>query len=110
LIRDVSNTSKLGLVVLDACRNNPFVPKMQSTNVTRAVERGFSRVEPSDNVMVAYSARDGTTAKDGSGRNSPFTQSLLNNIEKPGLEIRFLFANVRDDVMQATNKEQQPYV
>lgn len=110
LTRAVSNTSKLGLVILDACRSNPFLPKMQSTNLSRAVERGFSRVEPSDNVLVAYAARDGTTASDGSGRNSPFTSSLLKNIEMPGLEITFLFRNVRDDVMAATKREQQPFV
>jgi len=110
MIRAVSNTSRLGLVILDACRNNPFLPGMQITNVARSVERGLSRIEPSDNVMVAYAARDGTTARDGAGRNSPFTASLLKNLETPGLEIRFLFANVRDDVMAATNREQQPFV
>ena len=110
VVRAVSNTSRLGLVILDACRNNPFLPGMQMTNVARSVERGLSRVEPSDNVLVAYAARDGTTARDGSGRNSPFTASLLKNIETPGLEVRFLFANVRDDVMAATNREQQPFV
>jgi len=110
LTRAVSNTTKLGLVILDACRNNPFLPRMQTTNVQRAVERGFSRVEPSGNVLVAYSARDGTTANDGSGRNSPFTHSLLANIETPGLEIDLLFRNVRDDVLNATNGVQQPFV
>ncbi|WP_454620412.1 caspase family protein [Bradyrhizobium cenepequi] len=110
MARAVSNTSKLGLVILDACRTNPFIPKMRSTNMSRAVDRGFSRVEPSDNVLIAYAARDGTTAQDGMGRNSPFTRSLLNNIETPGLEIRFLFATVRDEVMASTNREQQPYI
>ncbi len=110
LTRAVSNTTRLGLVILDACRSNPFLPKMQRTSLTRAVDRGFSRVEPNDNVLVAYSARDGTTANDGSGRNSPFTSSLLKNIETPGLDVRFLFAGVRDDVMAATNREQQPFL
>jgi hypothetical protein len=110
LSRTVSNTSKLGMVILDACRSNPFVPKMLATNVQRAVERGFSRVEPSDNVLVAYSAREGTTASDGSGRNSPFTRALLANIETPGLEIDLLFRNIRDDVMAATSRGQQPIV
>jgi YceG-like family/Caspase domain len=108
--RAVSNTTKLGLVVLDACRSNPFLPKMQRTNLTRAVDRGLARIEPNDNILVAYSARDGTTANDGSGRNSPFTSSLLKNIETPGLDVRFLFAGVRDDVMAATKREQQPFI
>jgi Caspase domain len=108
--RAVSNTAKLGLVILDACRSNPFLPKMQSSNVQRDVERGFSRVEPSDNVLIAYAARDGTTASDGAGRNSPFTQSLLKHIETPGLEISYLFRVVRDDVMQSTKRGQQPFL
>jgi uncharacterized caspase-like protein len=110
LTRAVSNTSALGLVILDACRSNPFLPKMQRTGLTRAVDRGFARVEPNDNVLVAFAARDGTTANDGTGRNSPFTSSLLKNIETPGLEITFLFRSVRDDVMAATKRGQQPYL
>lgn len=108
--RAVSNTSKLGLVILDACRTNPFLVKMKSTNLSRAVDRGFSRVEPSENVLVAYAARDGTTASDGPARNSPFTNALLKNIETPGLEIQFLFRKIRDEVMKATRREQQPFV
>src|SRR5262249_26221417 len=71
---------------------------------------GLAPTEPTDNVLIAYSARDGTTASDGDGRNSPFTASLLRHIETPGLEISFLFRRVRDDVMAATKREQQPFV
>jgi hypothetical protein len=107
----VSNTASLGLVVLDACRNNPFSAKMQRSLTLRAAIRGgLGRIEPVGNVLVAYAARDGTTALDGDGRNSPFTTALLHNIETPGLEVTFLFRNVRDDVMEATRNEQQPFV
>jgi hypothetical protein len=106
----VESASKLGLVILDACRNNPFSTKMQRTVRTRSVSRGLAGVEPSGNVLVAYAAKDGTTAADGTGRNSPFTTSLLKHIETPGLEINFLFRNVRDDVIKATRREQQPFV
>jgi hypothetical protein len=106
----VESASKLGLVILDACRNNPFSSKMQRTVRTRSVSRGLAGVEPSGNVLVAYAAKDGTTAADGSGRNSPFTTSLLKHIETPGLEINFLFRNIRDDVIKATRREQQPFV
>jgi len=106
----VANAHTLGLVILDACRNNPFATKMQRGGRYRAVERGLARVEPSDNVLVAYASKDGTTASDGTGRNSPFTGALLNNVETPGLEISFLFRRVRDEVMAATKKEQQPFV
>ena len=106
----VSKARKLGLVILDACRNNPFAAKMKRSMSTRAVVRGLAPTEPSDNVLIAYAARDGTTASDGDGRNSPFTASLLRHIETPGLEISFLFRRVRDDVMAATKREQQPFV
>ncbi|MET4423044.1 caspase family protein [Bradyrhizobium barranii subsp. apii] len=106
----VSKARKLGLVILDACRNNPFAAKMKRSFSTRAVARGLAPTEPSDNVLIAYAARDGTTASDGDGRNSPFTTSLLRHIETPGLEISFLFRRVRDDVMAATRREQQPFV
>jgi uncharacterized caspase-like protein len=106
----VSKARQLGLVILDACRNNPFAAKMKRSLSTRAVARGLAPTEPTDNVLVAYAARDGTTASDGDGRNSPFTTALLRNIETPGLEISFLFRRVRDDVMSATKREQQPFV
>ena len=107
----VSNTTSLGLVVLDACRNNPFAAKMHRALALRAATAGgLGRIEPVGNVLVAYAARDGTTALDGDGRNSPFTAALLHNIETPGIEVTFMFRNVRDDVMEATRNEQQPFV
>jgi uncharacterized caspase-like protein len=106
----VAGANRLGLVILDACRNNPFAAKMQRSIRNRAVDRGLVRTEPTDNVLVAYAARDGTTASDGAGRNSPFTAALLKHVETPGLEIRYLFASVRDDVMASTNRVQQPFV
>lgn len=106
----VENASRLGLVILDACRNNPFSAKMARTVRTRAVSRGLAAVEPTGNVLISFSAREGTTAADGAGRNSPFTTSLLKHLETPGLEINFLFRNVRDEVLRATKREQLPFV
>jgi hypothetical protein len=106
----VENASRLGVVILDACRNNPFAAKMQRTVRTRAVSRGLAAVEPTGNVLIAFAAREGTTAADGVGRNSPFSASLLRHIETPGLEITFLFRNVRDDVLDATRRAQLPFV
>ena len=111
VMMQVSSTTSLGLVILDACRNNPFAIKMnRSLAVRAAVSGGLGRIEPVGNVLVAYAARDGTTALDGGGRNSPFTAALLRNIETPGVEVTFVFRNVRDDVMEATRNEQQPFV
>jgi uncharacterized caspase-like protein len=83
----VSAASKLGVVVFDACRNNPFTNTIRRSIATRAVTRGLSRVEPMNNVLVAYAAKDGTTASDGSGDHSPFTAALLKHIETPELEV-----------------------
>jgi uncharacterized caspase-like protein len=110
LMLSVSSASKLGLVILDACRNNPFTAKMQRTARMRAVARGFTAVEPGGSVLVLFAARDGTTAADGDDRNSPFTTALLRHLETPGLEINFLFRNIRDDVIRATGGEQEPFV
>jgi len=106
----VSAASKLGVVMLDACRNNPFINKVKRSVATRSVSRGLSRVEPMNNVLVAYAAKDGTTASDGSGDHSPFTTALLKHLETAGLDVTFLFRSVRDDVLAATNNEQQPFV
>jgi tetratricopeptide (TPR) repeat protein len=99
-----------GLIILDACRDNPFIAKMKPKNQNRSIDRGLAREESRNNILIAYAAREGTTAKDGSGRNSPFSQALLKHLTTPGLEIDLLFRNVRDDVMEETNREQQPFV
>lgn len=96
----VSGASRLGLVMLDASRSIPL---------PRPATRGLQKVQ-SSNILVVYAARDGATAADGAGRNSPFTQALLKHIETPGLEITRLFRMVRDDVMDATQGAQQPFV
>lgn len=106
----VGAASRLGLIILDACRNNPFAARMHRSLPVRAVERGLARVEPAASVLVAFAAKEGTTANDGRGRNSPFTAALLRQIETPGLELNFLFRNVREDVLKATNARQEPVV
>jgi uncharacterized protein len=110
LMQSVRQASGAGLVILDACRDNPFTAKMSRSKLTRSVDRGLARVEPTANVLVAYAAKDGTVAKDGTGRNSPFTAALLNNLETPGLDVGLLFRTVRDEVLSATRREQQPFV
>src|SRR5882757_4634057 len=105
----VSEAKSLGLVILDACRNNAFA-NTRRTGATRSAARGLAPIDPTENVLIAYAARDGTTASDGAGRNSPFTAALLRHLETPGLEVEFLFRNVRDDVWAATNGGQQPFL
>ena len=109
VMRAVGRASGLGLVILDACRNNPFVASMQRSGATRAVGRGLTRVEPKGQTLVAYAAREGTTADDGGGRNSPYTTALLHYLEEPGLEVQFLFRKVRDAVLSSTGGRQEPF-
>ncbi|MGO9545876.1 MAG: tetratricopeptide repeat protein [Rhodomicrobium sp.] len=107
----VDAATKLGLVILDSCRNNPFLAHMaRSAGASRAISQGLANVEPEGNVLVAYSAKHGTTAQDGAGAHSPFTAALLDHIEEPGLEINFLFRKVRDEVRAKTQRQQEPYL
>jgi uncharacterized caspase-like protein len=98
-------------VIIDACRNNPFLSRMvRAGGATRSVSRGLPPVEPEGNVLIAYAAKHGTTADDGGGDHSPFTEALLANIEEPGLEINFLFRKVRDQVRERTARRQEPFL
>ncbi|MEM8687034.1 MAG: caspase family protein [Pseudomonadota bacterium] len=105
----VSGARTLRLVILDACRNNPFAASMTMTSSTRSLGRGLARVEPEAGTLVTFAAKEGTTALDGTERNSPYTAALLKHLETPQLEINFLFRQVRDDVMASTNRQQQPF-
>lgn len=100
---------RLRLVVLDACRNNPFLDQMKRTVATRSLTRGLARTEPDAGTLIVYSAKHGELALDGDGDNSPFAIALLRRLKTPNLEIRRLFDLVRDDVLLATAKKQQPY-
>ncbi|MET3900954.1 hypothetical protein ABIB57_004922 [Devosia sp. UYZn731] len=106
----VSGARTLRMVLLDACRNNPFAAQMTVTGANRSVGRGLTPPELGGGTLVAYSAKGGTVALDGNGRNSPFAKALLDNIEVPGLEINFLFRKVRDSVLTATLNRQEPFV
>ena len=106
----VDAATKLGLVILNSCRNNPFLARMVRSSATRSLGRGLSPVEPEGNVLVVYSAKHGTTAEDGIGNHSPFTEALLAHIEEADLEINFLFRRVRDRVREKTAKRQEPFL
>ena len=111
VLEKVESARKLRLVILDACRNNPFVARMVRTaGVSRSIGRGLAQIEPEGGVLVAYASKHGTTAEDGVGANSPFAEALLTHLEEPGLEINFLFRKVRDRVMTATGRRQEPYL
>ncbi|MGY8638699.1 tetratricopeptide repeat protein [Bradyrhizobium sp. 14AA] len=110
VIAAVGAARKMRLVVLDACRDNPFAPTMQRTLSLKLVDKGFSNIEPGAGFMVVYAAKHGETAMDGDGNaNSPFATALAREIKEPKVEIRKLFDIVRDDVWAVTKHEQQPF-
>lgn len=102
---------RLRLIVLDACRDNPFVRSMKRSATGRSVGRGLARVEVlTSDTLVAYAAKAGSTASDGSGTNSPYTLALLNHLATPGLDVRLAFGRVRDEVLKSTSNAQEPFV
>ncbi|WLB55865.1 caspase family protein [Bradyrhizobium japonicum] len=108
VIAAVGAARKVRLVMLDACRDNPFAPTMQRTLSLKLVDKGFSNIEPGAGFMVVYAAKHGETALDGDA-DSPFATALAREIKVPKVEIRKLFDIVRDDVWSATKHEQQPF-
>lgn len=101
--------ARLKIIVLDACRNNPFAASMQRSMRNRAIGRGLAQVEPEGETLVVFAAKAGSTAADGDGANSPFAEALAKRLPQPGLEISLLFRNVRDDVLAKTGRTQEPF-
>ncbi len=107
----IEPAKRLRLVILDACRDNPFAKIMKRTVASRAIGQGLAKVEPaSPNTLIAYAAKAGSTAADGDSRNSPFTSALVKHITTPGLDVRKAFGFVRDDVLKNTSYRQEPFV
>lgn len=106
----VRSASKLGMVLLDACRDNPFSTTIVRSNGTRAVSRGLAPVntEGESGVLISFAAQEGATASDGDGLHSPYTAALLEVIDTPGLEIGRMFRKLRAHVKAATNDVQVP--
>ena len=112
MLGELSQARKLGILMLDSCRNNPFVDRLKQAGQNRIqVNYGFARVDdtPSD-TLVAMATRADQLAEDGQGDHSPYTDALLQHLQTPGLELSLFFRNVRDTVRQATNGRQEPYI
>jgi uncharacterized caspase-like protein len=95
--------SKSAVVILDACRNNPF------SAINKTAGRGLAIVDAPNGSLVSYSTAPGTEALDGDGRNSPFTAALTKIGHEPGLPIEQLLKRVRLDVSNATASQQFPW-
>ncbi|HYC25857.1 MAG TPA: caspase family protein, partial [Roseiarcus sp.] len=111
IILATQSARKLSLIILDACRENPFLRAEGSLPTTRSLASRLISVEPtSADTLIAYAAKAGSLSYDGAGPNSPFTAALVKYIAEPGLDIRIALGKVRDDVLAATGNRQEPYV
>lgn len=95
--------SKLNIVILDACRNNPFRSFFRST------QKGLAFMSAPNGTIIAYATAPGEVARDGDGRNGIYTEHLLRNLEKPGYTVIELFNQTALDVKRATNSMQSPW-
>ena len=108
-VREMQPESGLLLVILDACRDNPFARTVRGSGARGLgpLTLGTSSV---GDTLVAYAAAAGTVAQDGAGRNSPYTAALLAHLEVPGLEVDKMFREVRTAVIEQTGDKQAPTV
>ena len=95
--------NRLNVVIMDACRNNPFKRGFRSVN------RGLARMDATSRTLIAYATSPGDVAEDGDGSNSPYTEALSKAMLTPGLTIERVFKKVRNSVVKATNKKQVPW-
>ena len=111
LLADLSRSTRNRIVILDACRNNPFADNIAKAQATRAAGtvRGLARVYAGVGSFIAYSTQPGNVALDGSGRNSPFTEALLRHMGAPGADVHAVMRRVRGDVQKATSEQQVPW-
>lgn len=96
------------IMVLDACRNNPFAAQLAKATRSLAVGSGLAPVARAQGMVIAYATQANDVAADGTGRNSPFTAALVREIEQPGLEVATMFRRVQRSVYDATGGRQTP--
>lgn len=95
--------TRLNIVILDACRNNPFARSF------RSAETGLARMDAPRGTLLAYSTSPGSVAADGDGRYSPYARAIARAMNLPGLSIEEVFKRARIDVMERTAEQQIPW-
>lgn len=107
ILRYLNNTTdQANILILDACRNNPF--ESNWTRTRSAAGKGLAEISPPNGSLIAFSTDAGRTAADGKEGNSIYTSSLAANLLKPNVEITQVFKNVRTEVLEKTMNEQSP--
>lgn len=121
ILNKMDRLTKMKIVVLDACRDNPFGDQLADANNDVQLSRGLAPINslltegdlgPANTAVygtiVAYAAAPGRTALDGEGQNSPYTKALLSRLHEPGLEVGRLFRQVAADVIAESKGQQRP--
>ena len=117
MLDSVDDARRIRIVILDACRDNPFsneisqsaAPAGSTAGSTSSSSGGLAPAEPEPDTLVVFAARDGQVAYDGAGDNSPVATALMAAFAEPGLEIGLMFRKVRDLVREQTGNRQQSY-
>ncbi len=108
----MKSNSKLQLVFLDSCRNNPFPGSAFLVGPEKQVFTagiGLAPQQSSLGSLIAFSTQPGAVAVDGTGNNSPFTQSMLGHSFKLGVDVNAALGKVAEEVLQATGQKQRPW-
>ncbi len=112
-LADLSRLSRTRIVILDACRDNPFAESLgadgQKSRSAEAGAKGLARVYAGVGSFIVFSTQPGNVALDGTGRNSPFTSALLQHMPLAGADVHAVMRRVRADVQQETNEAQVPW-
>ena len=98
-----SARTAINLVVLDACRNNPFARSFKTS------QTGLAQMDAPTGTLIAFSTAPGSVAQDGEGSNGLYTGALLKHIAAPGVAVEQMFKRVRVDVVNASKNQQVPW-
>jgi uncharacterized caspase-like protein len=101
--------NRLNIVILDACRNNPFLQQGQQATRSINIPIGLAEMRASSGMMIAYSTSPGGIALDGKERNGIYTKHLLQQIKQPDMEMSQMFKQVRKFVRVETKNKQTPW-
>jgi Caspase domain len=111
IIGALQSVKRLRLILLDACRDNPFPDHMRSAGVRALGSSGLGKpIDVGADTLVAYAAKAGSKSYDGDGQNSPYATALLRHLAEPGIDIRIALGRVRDDVLAMTGGRQEPFI
>lgn len=108
LTKMMTAKNDLNIVILDACRNNPFARSWRSFR-DNSNSDGLAKISPPTGTLVLYATEPGKIASDGAGRNGLFTEALLKQIKRPNLEYDQLVKALSSDVWERSNKQQLPW-